>query len=198
MTFPIQDPFAWFLQEYQEAVDAKIPDPNAMQLATVTREGTPSVRTVLYKGLVRGGFSFYTNYHSQKSQDLTVRKRASLNFFWPELQRQIRVEGVAERLTRAESEAYFRSRARLSQIGAWASEQSAEIPNFEWLEKRVQEFEKKFAGQDVPCPEDWGGFHVLPLKMEFWFGRQGRLHERFIFERSEPLATAWNRYLKSP
>lgn len=198
MNFPIQDPFEWFQQEYDEAVVAKIPDPNAMQLATIGPDGTPSVRTVLYKGLVRGGLSFYTNYKSAKSRDLAAVNRAAVNFFWPELQRQIRVEGLVDRLTREESEAYFHTRPRLSQIGAWASEQSREIPDFEWLENRVREFEKKFADQEVPCPPDWGGFRLVPLKMEFWFGRQGRLHERFVFERSSPDTREWRRYLQSP
>ena len=198
MTFPFSDPFLWFQQELKAAETDKIPDPNAMQLATVSSEGTPSIRTVLFKGLVRGGFSFYTNYNSKKGQDLVLSKKAALNFFWSTREEQIRIEGVVQQLTRAESEAYFKTRARLSQIGAWASEQSEVIPNFEWLEKRVQEFEDKFKGQEIPCPPDWGGFHVIPLKIEFWFGKQGRLHQRYVFERDQISDSQWRTFLKSP
>lgn len=198
MSFPFHDPFLWFEQEYQKAVQARLPEPHAMQLATVSKDGVPSIRTVLFKGIVRGGFSFYTNYHSQKSHELLANPKACLNFFWPELQQQIRIQGVAERLTRAESEAYFRTRPRLSQIGAWASEQSSVIPSFDWLEQRVAEFEKTYANQEVPCPPDWGGYHLLPLSVEFWFGRQGRLHERYVLSRDDVQASRWTAELKSP
>lgn len=197
MSFPSQDPFSWFESEYQKAVQAQVLEPNAMQLATVDGEGVPSVRVVYFKGFVRGGFSFYTNYSSQKARDLNRSGRASVNFFWPQLAQQVRVLGVAEKLTREESEAYFRTRARLSQIGAWASEQSQEIDGPEWLERRVAEFEKRFEGQDVPCPLDWGGYHLRPLQIEFWFGQQGRLHNRYVFERLG-LESAWRTYMKSP
>lgn len=197
MSFPSQDPFSWFESEYQKAVQAKVPEPNAMQLATVDGEGTPSIRVVYFKGFVRGGFSFYTNYNSQKARELARSGRASVNFFWPQLAQQVRVTGIAEKLTREESEAYFRTRARLSQIGAWASEQSQEIDGPQWLERRVEDFEKRFQGQEVPCPLDWGGYHLLPLQIEFWFGQEGRLHNRYVFERFG-IESAWRLYMKSP
>jgi pyridoxamine 5'-phosphate oxidase len=198
MTFPHQDPFTWFHAELKKAVEAKIVDPNAMQLATVSKDGTPSVRTVLFKGLLRDGFTFYTNYDSPKAKDLVATKKAALNFFWAELAQQIRIDGVVEKLSRAESEDYFRSRPRLSQIGAWASAQSETISDFKQLEERVREFEKKFENQEVPCPENWGGFVLFPLRIEFWFGRIGRLHERFVFERDDVKSSQWRQYLKSP
>ena len=198
MNFPFSDPLLWFQQEFKTAEANHLPEPNAMQLATVNEEGIPSIRTVLFKGLVRGGFSFYTNYQSPKSQDLIRSKKAALNFFWPSMEQQIRIEGLVEKLTRTESENYFKTRARLSQIGAWASEQSKEIPNMEWLDARVNEFEEKFKGKEIPCPQNWGGFHVIPLKIEFWFGKKGRLHQRFVFERKKITDTEWRTLLKSP
>jgi pyridoxamine 5'-phosphate oxidase len=192
-----RDPFEHFQELFQEA-QAKIPkDPNAMSLATVSQDGIPAVRTVLFKGVVRGGFSFYTNYESPKAQDLIATERAALLFYWPSLDRQIRITGRVEKLTRQESEAYFSSRPRLSQLGAWASQQSQKISDHEELEKRVQEFDKKFAGKEVPCPPHWGGFHVLPLKFEFWFARSGRLHERYVYERAT-LESPWVTSVRSP
>jgi pyridoxamine 5'-phosphate oxidase len=197
MAFPSQDPLAWFEAELQKAQQAQVPEAHAMQLATVDGEGIPSIRTVYYKGMVRGGFSFYTNYSSQKGQELIRSGRAALNFFWPALAQQVRVHGLAEKLTREESEAYFKTRARLSQIGAWASEQSQEIPGPDWLESRVQDYEKRFDGAQVPCPLDWGGFHLIPLQVEFWFGQEGRLHNRYVFERFGT-ESPWRMYMKSP
>lgn len=192
-----RDPFDHFQELFREA-EAKIPkDPNAMSLATVSQEGIPAVRTVLFKGIVRGGFSFYTNYESPKARDLLATKKAALLFYWPSLDRQIRITGPVEKLTRQESEAYFSSRARLSQLGAWASHQSQKINDHEELEQRVQEFDKQFAGKQVPCPPHWGGFHVLPLKFEFWFARSGRLHERYVYERST-LESPWETSVRSP
>jgi pyridoxamine 5'-phosphate oxidase len=198
MTFDFsRSPEDNFAGEIQNAEQKVSKDFNAMSLATVNSEGLPSVRTVFYKGIVRGGLSFYTNYNSQKSSELLNSKRAALLFFWKEFDQQIRLEGIVEKLSAAESEAYFRTRPRLSQIGAWASEQSSVISSLQVLADRVTAFEKKFAGQDVPCPPHWGGFHLLPLKYEFWFGRTGRLHERYIYERSA-LSAAWARSLRSP
>lgn len=196
-TWPFSDPFLWFQEELQRATDGKLPEPTAMQLATVSAEGFPSIRTVLFKGFVRGGFSFYTNYDSAKARDLQATGRAALNFFWPTLATQIRVEGPVDLQSRDESEAYFKTRERLSQLGAWASRQSDEIPGTEWLESRVAEFEEKFRGREVPCPPNWGGFRLVPLKFEFWFGRQGRLHERYAFERARE-SDPWHTFMKSP
>jgi len=198
MQFPFEDPLVWFLHEHQKAVELKVDEPHAMQLATLQANGYPAVRTVLFRGLIRGGLSFYTNYHSQKSRDLDFSNKAGLNFFWPVLQKQVRLEGLVDRLTRPESEAYFKGRPRLSQIGAWASDQSAEIPDFHWLQTRVQDFTKKFEGQEVPCPPHWGGFRLVPSKFEFWFGKEGRLHERFLFERDQASPDGWKKLMKSP
>jgi pyridoxamine 5'-phosphate oxidase len=198
MTFDLskspEDHFADRLKNAEQNVEK---DFNAMSLATVSAQGQPTIRTVYYKGLLRGGLCFYTNYHSQKSKELLASPKTALLFFWKELHEQVRIEGIAEKLTREESETYFKTRPRLSQIGAWASEQSSVIKSSDILAERVASFESKFAGQEVPCPPHWGGFHVLPLKYEFWFGREGRLHERYVYERSS-LSAPWQTSIKSP
>jgi pyridoxamine 5'-phosphate oxidase len=191
-----KDPFEHFEFLLAEAKKHVSKDHNAMALATCV-QNTPSVRTVLYKGLVRGGLSFYTNYDSQKAQELEQTKKAAALFFWAPLEEQIRVEGVVEKLTREESEAYFKTRHRLSQIGAWASAQSHRIESFEELQEKVHALEHRFKNQEVPCPPYWGGFHLLPLRFEFWFGRSGRLHERYVYERAD-LQSSWQTYMKSP
>jgi len=196
-SFPHSDPILWFQQELEKATDLKVKEPNAMQLATVSAEGFPSVRVVYFKGFLRGALAFYTNYESSKGRDLLATKKACVNFFWPEMASQIRIEGAVELASRDESEAYFRTRERLSQIGAWASNQSREIPGTDWLEKRVAEFEAKFEGQEIPCPPHWGGFRLIPLKVEFWFGREGRLHERYLFERVDE-RSPWREFMESP
>lgn len=198
MSFDVQlDPFENFQQVYSKAQKLILKDPNAMQLATVDAEGRPSLRTVLYKGLVRGGFSFYTNYNSQKGKELAVNPQTALLFYWRELDMQVRIDGTADRLTEQESDAYFSSRARLSQIGAWASAQSEKIKNHEELEKKHAELEKKFADGEVPRPPYWGGYRVVPLKIEFWFSREGRLHERYVYERASA-ESPWKTFMKSP
>lgn len=189
-----RDPIQQFLELLQQAQDLNVPEPIAMSLATVV-DDQASVRIVLFKGMLRGGFSFYTNYNGAKAQALDKNPKVAATFFWQQLAQQIRIEGVAERATREESVAYFNTRPRLSQIGAWASDQSKEIPNFEYLADRVKQFEKKFENQNVPCPENWGGYRIVPNKMEFWFGREGRLHERFVFEKSGSL---WSTKRLSP
>ncbi len=191
------DPFAHFQEHFSKAEKLISKDPNAMSLATVSASGLPSVRTVLFKGVVRGGFSFYTNFESAKGQDLIATKKAALLFYWPSMDMQIRLEGPVEKLTRAESEAYFNTRPRLSQLGAWASHQSQKISDHETLERRVQELDRQYEGQPVPCPNNWGGFHLLPLRMEFWFARQGRLHERYVYERKD-LKSSWETSLRAP
>lgn len=192
-----RDPFLHFEELFQEAQQKVTKDPNAMSLATVSKDGFPAVRTVLFKGLIRGGFSFFTNYESPKGRDLIATEKAALLFYWPSLDIQIRLEGPVAKLTREESEDYFSSRPRLSQLGAWASHQSQKIKDHEELEARVLEFEKQFAGKDVPCPPFWGGFHLLPLKFEFWFARSGRLHERYVYERDD-MVSAWTTSIRSP
>jgi pyridoxamine 5'-phosphate oxidase len=191
------DPFAHFQELFSQASKLIPKDPNAMSLATVSESGQPSVRTVLFKGLVRGGFSFYTNYDSAKGRDLLSVRRAALLFYWPVMDVQVRLEGSVEKLTRAESEAYFKTRARLSQLGAWASHQSEKIVDHETLERRVQELDRQYEGQEIPCPNNWGGFHLLPAKFEFWFARKGRLHERYVYER-ESLQAPWETSMRSP
>jgi len=180
-----RDPFESLQEQIRNAEVAGVKEPIAMSLATVDKNGLPEVRAVLFKGLVRGGLSFYTNFESPKAQALIENPRASVLFFWASLAQQIRVTGVVQKLTRAESEAYF------------SSLQSQEIPNFEFLEQRVKLFEEKFAGQNIPCPPNWGGFHLIPNRFEFWFGREGRLHERFVLQRESP-QSEWVRSLLSP
>jgi pyridoxamine 5'-phosphate oxidase len=191
------DPLVSLQKQILRAKNTGIQDANAMSLATADKYGLPSVRAVLFKGLVRDGLSFYTNYNSPKAQALVLNPRAALLFFWESLHTQIRISGTVDKTTRAESEAYFATRARLSQAGAWASDQSKEIPSFPYLEEKVDAIEKKYEGKTIPCPPHWGGFRLVPLKVEFWFGRAGRLHERYVFERTSA-GSEWQRKLLSP
>jgi pyridoxamine 5'-phosphate oxidase len=192
-----QDPI-WSFENQLKKATALVPkDPNAMTIGTVSADGAPSLRTVLLKGMANGGLVFFTNYESQKSKEMLMNDRASALFFWATLEQQIRFEGRIAKTSRAENEEYFKTRPRLSQIGAWASQQSQVIPNKEFLERRVLEFEKQFEGQEVPCPPHWGGWRLEPLHIEFWFGRGGRLHDRYVFERTTP-QQEWVRSLKSP
>jgi pyridoxamine 5'-phosphate oxidase len=201
------DPFVNFDRQLSEAKLRGEPEYNAMALATAGADRQPSVRIVYYKGMVRGGFSFYTNYAGAKARDIDANPKVCLNFYYAKAWEQIRVEGVALKLTRAESEAYFATRARLSQIGAWASQQSEEIPSFESFQEKVEELEASFAGQaEIPCPPGWGGYHVVPQEIEFWFGKTGRLHERYVYQRESssgsagagPGANGWRRFLRAP
>ena len=190
-----QSPFDHFNRLMNEAVEKKVPEANAMSLATVNAEGVPSVRIVYLKDVTPEGFVFYGNYNSRKGQEIAGNPNVCLNFHWPVLWHQIRITGKAEKVSAAESDAYFATRARLSQIGAWASNQSEEIPNYEFLAARVEEFEKKFEGQDVPRPPHWGGYRVIPTEIEFWFGSLGRLHERYIYQRQ---GSSWTTLMRSP
>jgi len=190
------DPFLHFERLLQEAQSRSEPEHNAMALATVGADLKPSVRIVYYKGLIRGGLSFYSNYNSAKGQAIAQNNQVCLNFYYPNEWQQIRINGKAQKLTREENVAYFNSRPRLSQIGAWASNQSAEIPGLEHFHQRVAEYEKTFDGQEVPCPENWGGYHVIPEEFEFWFGKNGRLHERYVYQRQGN--GPWRTLLKSP
>jgi pyridoxamine 5'-phosphate oxidase len=178
-----RDPIAQFRAWFGEALDAQVPEPTAMTLATAGREGAPSARIMLLKGVDERGFVFYTNYDSRKAGELTESGRAALVFFWVALHRQVRVEGRVERVTDAESDVYFASRPRGSQIGARASIQSHAIASREALEARVREVEAEFEGREVPRPPNWGGFRVVPDAIEFWQGRENRLHDRLRFRR---------------
>jgi pyridoxamine 5'-phosphate oxidase len=189
------DPIAVFEQWFQEARTAGVPEPEAMTLATSSRKGFPSARIVLFKGMSRGGFAFYTNYESRKGRELDSNPRAALVFYWHKLRRQVRVEGRVERLTRAESDRYFVTRERGSQIGAWASNQSSEITGRSQLEDQVRAVEARFEGQSVRRPSYWGGYRVVPERIEFWQGRSHRLHERTVYTRSHG---RWKTSLLSP
>lgn len=159
--------------------------PEAMTLATATADGTPSARMVLLKGFGPDGFCFYGNYESRKGIELAENPRAALVFHWSPLQRQVRIEGNVERLTPEESDRYFRSRPRGSRIGAWASLQSRPLASRDELQRRVKMIEARFADKDVPLPDTWGGYRVLPVAIEFWQGRLHRLHDRLRFEKQE-------------
>lgn len=177
------DPIALFQQWFQEAQSAGISAPEAMTLATATRQGAPSARIVLLKDVSPRGFVFYTNYESRKGRILGSNPQAALVFFWEKLQRQVRVEGKTVPVPRAESDRYFASRDRGSQLGAWASDQSREILDREALLARLREFEARFEGKAVPRPPHWGGYRVVPSRIEFWTAGEHRLHDRFVYAR---------------
>lgn len=179
----LADPLAQFQRWLTDAEGAGLVEPTAMALGTVSAEGLPSVRIVLFKGLHQGGFTFYTNYDSRKGQDLAARPHAALTFWWDKLERQVRIEGRVERVPAALSEHYFHSRPRGSQIGAYTSRQSQVLPQRAELDARLAEIEHKFAGQPIPLPDYWGGYRVVPDNIEFWQGRLNRVHDRLRYVR---------------
>jgi pyridoxamine 5'-phosphate oxidase len=178
------DPIALFNSWFAEAREAETNDPNAMALATATRDGKPSVRMVLLKAHGPDGFTFYTHVGSRKGQEISSNPNVALLFHWKSLGRQIRIEGPVERVSPAEVDAYFATRGRDSQLGAWASDQSQPLPDRATFEARFKEAEQRFEGTDVPRPSGWSGFRVVPERIEFWTAREHRLHERRLFTRT--------------
>jgi pyridoxamine 5'-phosphate oxidase len=191
---PGVDPFALFSSWYAANAATKPKHPDAMALATSTRDGKPSVRMVLLKGVEAGTFRFFTNYHSQKSQELGENPRAALVFYWPAIERQVRVEGTVARLSEREADAYFATRPRESQLSAYASPQS-EVITREELERRRDEIERRFAGSAVSRPEHWGGFGLVPDRFEFWISDPTRLHRRHCYW---PGADGWVEAVLAP
>lgn len=179
------DPIARFREGLDRAIAARLPEPTAVALATADGRGRPAVRMVLLKSVDERGFTFYTNLESRKGEHLRANPHASLCFFWQPLELQVRVEGPVEPVSESEADAYFASRPRASQLGAWASLQSRPLTSREELDARVAEVERRFAGEEIPRPPFWSGYRVVPDRIEFWFGRPGRLHDRELYLRED-------------
>jgi len=182
-------PILQFAKWFDQAAKSGIREPNALTLSTVGLDGTPTARTLLMKDFDERGVTIYTNYTSRKAKELAANPKASLLFFWKELERQVQVRGSVEKVSKAESEAYFFSRPYNARIGAWASQQSDPIPDREWLTQRIAEFQERFpdTGEKdcVPLPDFWGGYVVAPVSVEFWQGQPGRNHDRFVYSRQD-------------
>lgn len=179
------DPVAFFTQWFIEAQKAELSEVNAMTLATVNADNIPHARVVLLKGLEGEEFVFYTNYDSAKGRDIAANPNVCLMFFWKELERQVRIQGIAGKIAAEKSDEYFHSRPDGGKIGAWASPQSSVIPDRNVLDERYLQYEKEFANKRIPRPEHWGGYAVKPVSIEFWQGRISRLHDRILFKKNE-------------
>ena len=190
-----EDPLVQFERWFEEARAGDVLEPNAMILATVNELGRPDARTVLLKDVSDGGFVFYTNYNSRKGRELADSPHVCLVFLWASLERQVRIEGRAERVSAAESDAYYASRPRGSRLGAWASDQSEPVASREIMERTLTEVEARYLDKPVPRPSHWGGYRVIPEEMEFWQGRPNRLHDRLCFQRKDGV---WERRRLQP
>ncbi|MCW3082068.1 pyridoxamine 5'-phosphate oxidase [Segetibacter sp.] len=183
------DPIEQFTNWWSEAVNSKIDEVNAMTLATATPDGIPSARIVLLKGLSKDGFLFFTNYNSQKGKELAANAKGALVFFWKELERQVRIEGTVEKVSEADSAAYFASRPAASKIGAWASDQSTIVSSRKIIEESFLKYQDRFGEGNIPKPTHWGGYIVKPVRVEFWQGRRSRLHDRILYSQ---ISEKWN------
>lgn len=190
------EPVALLSRWFREAIETEVIEPNAMSLATIREDGTPDVRLVLLKEVEEHSVTFYTNYRSGKGNDLERHPYTACTFWWPELERQIRLRGPVTRVTREESARYFSTRPRESQLGAWASDQSTPVVDREELERRYREVEERFDGKEVPVPDHWGGYRIRLEEVEFWQGRPGRLHDRIRYERTGD--SRWGRSRLAP